>query len=150
MPMSTLSGTATNVMLGSQMGYVPTAQYGPMAVQQHLVQFRINNRPARIKINDSASISEGDQVVIAGNEKQGTLEGLALRNLTTGAIHHNPYQGPLIAGIVVGVISIPLCFLLIGIPMLAISGWLVWRAKQVQTAVRMVSSGPMAQTTAIA
>lgn len=146
MPMITLSGTATNVMLGSQMGYIPTAQHGPMAVQQHLIQFRINNRPARIKINDSASVSEGDQVVIAGNEKQGTVEGLALRNLTTGAIHHNPYQMPLIAGIAVGVISIPLCFLLIGIPMVAISAWVVWRAKQVQTAVRMVSVPPMMQS----
>ncbi len=149
MPLSTLSGTATNVTLGSQMGYVPTAQYGPMAVQQHLVQFRINNRPVRIKITDSASISEGDQVVVAGNEKQGTLEGLALRNTTTGAIHHNPYQFPLIGGIVAGVISLPLCFLLIGIPLLAISVWVVWRANQVKTAVRMVS-GPALMQSAIA
>jgi hypothetical protein len=146
MPLSTFSGTATNVTLGSQMGYVPTAQYGPMAVQQHLVNFRINNRPVRFKIADSASISEGDQVIVAGNEKQGTLEGLALRNATTGAIHHNPYQMPLILGIVAGVISLPLCLLLIGIPLLAISGWVVWKAKQVQTAVRMVSTSPMMQS----
>ena len=145
MPLTTLSGTATNVALGSQMGYVPTAQYGPMAVQEHLVTFRLNNRPARIKIRDSASISEGDQVMIAGNDKQGTLEGLALKNLTTGAIHHNPYQMPLIGGIVAMVISIPLAFLLIGIPLVAISAWVIWRANQVRTAVRMVTVAGMMQ-----
>jgi hypothetical protein len=128
------------------MGYVPTAQYGPMAVQQHLVQFRLNGRPVRIKVTDSASISEGDHLVAAGAEKQGTLEALAVKNVTTGAIHHNPYQFPLIAGIVVGVCSIPLCLFLIGIPMLAINAWVVMRANKVKQAVAAVSGMTVMQS----
>jgi len=36
--------------------------------------------------------TEGDQLMAAGGRKQGTLEALAVKNLTTGAIHHNPYK----------------------------------------------------------
>ncbi len=45
MPLQSLSGTATNVTLGSHVGYAPTAQYGPMAVKLQLVTFRLNGRP---------------------------------------------------------------------------------------------------------
>src|SRR6266436_2951195 len=85
MTLQTLSGTATHVTLGSHVGYAPTAQYGPMAVKLQLVTFRLNGRPVRIKIHESASITEGDQLMAAGDEKQGTLEALAVKNLTTGA-----------------------------------------------------------------
>jgi hypothetical protein len=145
MPLQTLSGTATNVTGGSQLAYAPTAQYGPVAVQQHLVNFRLNGRPVRMKVTDSASISEGDQLIACGTEKQGTLEALAVKNVTTGAIHHNPYSGPLILGIVGMVIAIPLAFLLIGIPLVAIAAYVIWRANTIRKAVLMVSGPPFAQ-----
>jgi|SRR5712664_569117 len=81
MTLQSLSGTATNVTLGSHVGYAPTAQYGPMAVKLQLVTFRLNGRPVRIKIHESASITEGDHLIAAGDEKQGTLEALAVKNL---------------------------------------------------------------------
>jgi len=145
MPLQTISGTATNVNLGSQLAYAPTAKYGPVAVQQHLVNFRLNGRAVRIKVTDSASISEGDHLVASGKEKQGTLEALAVKNLTTGALHHNPYQMPLIGGIVALVISIPLMFMLIGIPLAAIAAWVIYRSIQIKNAVVMVSQAPMEQ-----
>ena len=145
MPLQTLSGTATNVNLGSQLAYAPTAQYGPVGVQQHLANFRINNRPVRFKVTDSASISEGDQVVVAGNPKQGTLEALALRNLTTGAIHHNPYKFPLYGGGAALICSLPLIFVLVGLLMAPIAAWVVWRALQIKNAVALVSTSPIGQ-----
>ena len=148
MPLESLSGTATNVNLGSQLAYAPTAQYGPVGVQQHLVNFRINNRPIRFKVTDSASISEGDQVVVAGNSKQGTLEALALRNVTTGAIHHNPYKFPLYAGVVVFIVSIPLIFALVGLLMAPIAAWVAWRGLQIKNAVAMVSNATVGQASA--
>jgi hypothetical protein len=150
MPLQIVSGTATNVNLGSQLAYAPTAKYGPVAVQQHLVNFRLNGRPVRIKVTDSASISEGDRLVAAGKEKQGTLEALAVKNVTTGAIHHNPYQMPLIGGIVALVISIPLMFMLIGIPLAAIAAWVIYRSLQIKNAVRMAYEAPLEQAAASA
>ncbi len=143
MPLQSISGTATNVNLGSQLAYAPTAKYGPVAVQQHLVNFRLNGRAVRIKVTDSASISEGDQLVAAGKEKQGTLEALAVKNLTTGALHHNPYQMPLIGGIVGLVISIPLMFMLIGIPLVPIAAWIIYRSLQIKNAAQMVCEPPL-------
>lgn len=145
MPLQSLSGIATNVNLGSQLAYAPTAQYGPVAVQQHLVNFRLNNRPVRFKVTDSASISEGDRVVVAGDAKQGTLEALALRNLTTGAIHHNPYRFPLYGGIVALIFSIPMIFVLVGLLLAPIAGWVIWRGLKIKNAVALVNSVPAGQ-----
>jgi hypothetical protein len=145
MPLESLSGIATNVNLGSQLAYAPTAQYGPVGVQLHLANFRLNNRPVRFKVTDSASISEGDKVVVAGTSKQGTLEALALRNLTTGAIHHNPYKFPLYGGIFALVLSIPMLFVLIGFLLAPIAGWVIWRGLQIKNAVEMVNSAPVGQ-----
>jgi len=145
MTLQSLSGTATHVTLGSHVGYAPTAQYGPMAVKLQLVTFRLNGRPVRIKIHESASITEGDQLMAAGDEKQGTLEALAVKNLTTGAIHHNPYKLPLYGGIAALVVSIPLIFALVGLLLAPIAGWVAWRGLRIKNAVDMVSAAPMVQ-----
>ena len=145
MPLQSLSGTATHVTLGSHVGYAPTAQYGPVAVKLQLVTFRLNGRPVRIKIHESASITEGDQLMAAGDEKQGTLEALAVKNLTTGAIHHNPYKLPLYGGIAALVVSIPLIFALVGLLLAPIAGWVAWRGLRIKNAVDMVSAAPMVQ-----
>ena len=145
MTLQTLSGTATHVTLGSHVGYAPTAQYGPVAVKLQLVTFRLNGKPVRIKIHESASITEGDQLMAAGDEKQGTLEALAVKNLTTGAIHHNPYKLPLYGGIAALVVSIPLIFALVGLLLAPIAGWVAWRGLRIKNAVDMVSAAPMVQ-----
>jgi hypothetical protein len=116
-----------------------------MAVKLQLVTFRLNGKPVRIKIQESASISEGDRLIAAGDEKQGTLEALAVKNLTTGAIHHNPYHFPLYGGIAALVISIPMIFILIGVLTAPIAGWLIWRGLRIKNAVAMVNSAPMVQ-----
>jgi hypothetical protein len=145
MTLQSLSGTATHVTLGSHVGYAPTAQYGPVAVKLQLVTFRLNGRPVRIKIHESASITEGDQLMAAGDEKQGTLEALAVKNLTTGAIHHNPYKLPLYGGVAALVVSIPLIFALVGLLLAPIAGWVAWRGLRIKNAVDMVSAAPMVQ-----
>jgi len=145
MTLQSLSGTATHVTLGSHVGYAPTAQYGPVAVKLQLVTFRLNGRPVRIKIHESASITEGDQLMAAGDEKQGTLEALAVKNLTTGAIHHNPYKFPLYGGIAALVVCIPLIFALVGLLLAPIAGWVAWRGLRIKNAVDMVSAAPMVQ-----
>jgi len=145
MTLQSLSGTATHVTLGSHVGYAPTAQYGPVAVKLQLVTFRLNGKPVRIKIHESASITEGDQLMAAGDEKQGTLEALAVKNLTTGAIHHNPYKLPLYGGIAALVVSIPLIFALVGLLLAPIAGWVAWRGLRIKNAVDMVSAAPMVQ-----
>ena len=145
MILQSLSGTATHVTLGSHVGYAPTAQYGPVAVKLQLVTFRLNGRPVRIKIHESASITEGDQLMAAGDEKQGTLEALAVKNLTTGAIHHNPYKFPLYGGIAALVVCIPLIFALVGLLLAPIAGWVAWRGLRIKNAVDMVSAAPMVQ-----
>jgi hypothetical protein len=43
------------------------------------------------------------------------------------------------------VIAIPLAFLLIGIPLVAIAAYVIWRANTIRKAVLMVSEPPFAQ-----
>jgi len=148
MPLQSLSGTATNVTLGSHLGYAPSGQYGPIGVKLQLVTFRLNGKPVRIKVHESASISEADRLIAAGTEKQGTLEALAIKNVTTGAIHHNPYQLPLYGGIAALVLSIPMIFILIGLLTAPIAAWVVWRSLQIKNAVTMVASAPVGQIAA--
>lgn len=50
----------------------------------YIALFRVNGRPVEFRTGHPSSISDGDQVKVAGTPWNGTLSVLACRNLTTG------------------------------------------------------------------
>ena|SRR5712671_4341542 len=149
MAITVLSGTATHVSLGSEIAYAPTARYGPMPVKNQLVSLRIDNKPVLFRTRTLPSISDGDQVAMAGTVRNGTLEALAMRNLTTGAFYHLPTTMLIVLAVVVIVIGIPLIFVLgIGLFFIGCAVWIIMKAMKIRKAaaaladVRAPVTGP--------
>lgn len=135
-----LTGAATNVTLGSDYSYAATANHGPVAIKNQLVSMRLNNRPVLFRTRTLPSISDGDQIAAAGNDKGGTLEAVALRNVTTGVIYHPPTTVVIILAAALVVLGIPLiAFLGFGLLFIGVGAWAIHRALQVRKAVRMLS-----------
>lgn len=141
MPLTVLSGSASHVSMGSEIGYVPTAQYGPMPVKNQLVSLRIDNRPVLFRTRQLPSISDGDRVAFAGSVKNGTLEALAMRNLTTGASYHLPTTTLMIIAVASIVLGIPLIVVIgIGLFFIGIGAWMFIKARNIGKAQAMVDA----------
>jgi hypothetical protein len=113
MGVTVLSGTAANIVLGSDYSYAATAQHGPVAIKEQLVSMRLGQKPVLFRTRTLPSITEGDFIAAAGTEKNGTFQAVAVRNLTTGAL----YAPPTVMAMVLAALLI-----LIGIPLIAFLG----------------------------
>lgn len=87
-------------------------------MSQHTSSFRIENLPARLKSGNHNSYSNGDRVTAVGKIKNGTLVVYAIKNETTGAHDEAQITIPIILGVCMLVLGIPLSFFIIGLPLL--------------------------------
>ena len=139
MALTLVTGRASAVNLGSDYSYAATARHGPVAIKNQLVSMRLDSRPVLFRTRTLPSISEGDQIAAAGAEKNGTLEALALRNLTTGASYHPPTTMFMAGSALLIVLGIPLIPVLgIGLLFVGLGIWFLMRAFRVRSAVAML------------
>lgn len=139
MAVTVLAGNASNVVLGSDYSYAASAQHGPIAIQEQLVSLRLGQKPVLFRTRTLPSISDGDQVAVAGSEKNGTFQALALRNLTTGAIYAPPTMTAMILAAVLILIGIPLIALLgLGLFFVGYGAVVLYKAVQIRGAVSML------------
>jgi hypothetical protein len=110
---------------------------------------RIDGKPVFFRSRAMPSLSDGDRVAVAGVNKAGTLQGLALRNLTTGAVYCPSTLLPLIGSVIVIVIGIPLIpFLGIGLFFVVMGGLILWRCLKVRKAAAMLRDADAQMLTA--
>lgn len=139
MNLKVVSGNVTDVSRGSDNSYAATAHHGPVAIKNQLVSMRLDNKPVLFRTRTLASISDGDRVAAAGSEKDGTLDALAVRNLTTNSFYYAPTTtGLILAGLLI-VIGIPLVALMgIGLLFIGLGAWFIWKALRVRKAVALL------------
>ena len=134
--LTVLSGRATNVTLGSDYSYMATAQHGPVAIKNQLVSMRLDSKPVLFRTRTLPSISDGDQVAAAGNMKNGTLEAVALRNLTTGSSYHPPTTIVMVGAGALILLGIPLiAFIGFGFLFIGIGVWMLMKIFDIRKAV---------------
>ena len=137
MGLTTLSGavsgirhsTETRGTVGRNGGSVKTGQ---------VIAFRVGERSAQIKLADVPDIRDGDEVTLAGREKNGVFKALALRNDKTRAVYSIPTTvGYLMGGtlIAVGVMTL---FILIGVIFIAGGLWTLYEAYNYTQAANML------------
>ncbi len=111
--------------------------------------FRIEQRQVLFSSSSPLSISDGDQVVVAGRSWRATLYADAVRNATTGITTHSGIVSRVFVALLVlvigGVISLmslknfPYGGWLL-LPFVAGAAYLLWRAVQTSGALRTVKS----------
>lgn len=139
MGLTTLSGevsgirhsTETRGTVGRDGGSVKTGQ---------IIAFRVGDRSAQIKLADVPDIRDGDQVTLAGHDKNGVFRALAMRNDKTRAIYAMPtLVGYLMGGtlIALGVMTL---VILIGVVFIAGGLWTLYEAYTYTRAANMLKT----------
>lgn len=140
MSITVLSGVASNVTLGSDYSYMATAQHGPVAIKNQIVSMRLDSKPVLFRTRTLPSISDGDNVAAAGSMKNGTLEAIALRNLTTGSAYHPGTNMVMVGAGLLIILGIPLiAFIGFGFLFIGVGVWAMMKALNVRKAVAQLS-----------
>lgn len=141
MALTMISGNASNVNFGSDFTYAATSNYGPVPIKNQIVSMRVDSKPVHFRTRSLPSISDGDQVAAAGTMKNGTLEAVALRNLTSGASYHPPTTMVMVGSVALIVLGIPLiAFLGFGLFFIGMGAWMLMRVFSIRNAVSMLES----------
>jgi hypothetical protein len=148
MALTLLSGRASNVSLGSDYSYAATAQHGPVAIKNQLVSMRLDGKPVMFRTRTLPSITDGDQVAAAGTEKNGTLEALAVRNITTSASYHPPTTMVMALSAVLIVMGIATLWIFVGFFFVGFGALVLYRAMRIRKAVALLQQPgtPLLQT----
>lgn len=130
-------GKASGVEKG--MDTTPTRN-GAVLVNQ-LAGFRVDNKPVVYRGRDFPSIHEGDEIVAAGEMKNGTLQAMAVRNVSTGATYGPPLTAAIILTAMLALIglmslSMPLGFGYIILAIAAFVGFRIMKVSSAKTAVK--------------
>jgi len=141
MALTMISGNATNVNFGSDFTYAATSNHGPVPIKNQIVTLRVDQKPVHFRTRSLPSISDGDRIAAAGTMKNGTLEAVALRNLTSGASYHPPTTMVIAGSILVIVCGIPLiAFLGFGLFFIGVGVWLLMKALNIRSAVSLLQT----------
>lgn len=116
---------------------------GKMMVKTtHVWSFRLNNHPATYNAISTASFGEGDQVTVAGQEKNGTFVVESCRNETTGAVYERPATRYFVVSVGLIVLGLATIMVLIGIPILLLGGYFLMKALKFSKANKLIQSAP--------
>lgn len=141
----TLSGTVSKLQFSSEVSGHVSGSYGRVQGRtqtRQVTTFRVDGKPAQIKLPGQPSISEGDVVLLAGKVKNGTFHARAMRNETSGALDHPPTLGNFIGGGAALLLGLPLSLILIGLPFVVVGAWAIWDGLQTNKAAGLVRAAP--------
>jgi hypothetical protein len=144
---STLSGVVSNLQFSSETSGQIQGSHGRVSGNVHtkqVVTFRVDGRPAQIKLLGQPSLNDGDVVVLTGKEKNGTFHARAMRNETTGAIDHRPANPSIILGGLFLVIGLPLSAIIIGLPFVGLGAYNIYDGLQTRQAIAAARTAPKA------
>lgn len=137
MELTTLSGpvsgirhsTETRGTVGRNGGSVKTGQ---------VIAFRVGDRSAQIKLADVPDIRDGDEVTLAGREKNGVFKALALRNDKTRAVYSIPTTVGYLMGATLLALGVMTLVFLIGVVFIAGGLWTLYEAYNYTQAANML------------
>ena len=104
----------------------------------HKTDFRVGGKAAVFKA--SINIADGDQVTLVGKLKGGELHARAIRNEQTGVIHSGITTAAYVSGGILVVVGLPLSLIIIGIPLVAFGGWVLFEGYMNQLAIKHLES----------
>lgn len=103
-----------------------------------VIAFRVGERSAQIKLADVPDIRDGDEVTLAGREKNGVFKALALRNDKTRAVYSIPTTVGYLMGATLIALGVMTLIFLIGVVFIAGGLWTLYEAYNYTQAANML------------
>ena len=101
--MDTLQGTVSNCQHTLRVSGGGGSN-NPSTTTTYIALFRVNSHPVEFRTNRPSSVSDNDQVVVAGTTRNGSLRAFACRNVTTGEVLNSGLWGNVFAAIFLPVV----------------------------------------------
>ncbi|MEX6725659.1 hypothetical protein [Parapedomonas caeni] len=137
MALTTLSGTISGIRHSTETRGTVGRNGGSVKTGQ-VIAFRVGDRSAQIKLADVPDIRDGDQVTLAGREKNGVFNALALRNDKTRAVYSIPTTVGYLMGATLVVLGVMTLFILVGVVFIAGGLWTLYEAHNYTRAASML------------
>lgn len=102
----------------------------------HKTDFRVDGKAASFRA--AVNIADGDRVTLVGKTKGGEMCARALRNEQTGVIYSGMTTAAYILGTILIVLGIPLSFIFIGVPLVAVGAWLIFEGYMNRSAIKQI------------
>jgi hypothetical protein len=141
MPHRIVKGVVTHIERGSETSGAGSSYRGTGRMQvstdQRLI-IRIDGQAAELKSKSMFQIKEGETVLAAGTDKQGTLRIGAIRNLSGGNYYYPPITLVWVAAALSLLVGLPFSLILLGLPFLVLGIYLILVALSWGKSVKMV------------
>jgi hypothetical protein len=154
MAWATIAGTISHLNQSTEVsGYTQTSSFGNRIYGRtqtsHVTTFRIEGKPALLKMGNMGSFTNGDRVSLVGKDKPAGFIAYAIRNDTTGAVYTNPTKGYYwFAGVMI-FIGYPFMHWIFGtgfpgpgLPFIGFGAWLIYYGRKLAAANELLASLP--------
>lgn len=137
MALTTLSGVASGIRHSTETRGAVGRNGGSIGTGQ-VIAFRVGERSAQIKLVDVPDIRDGDEVTLAGREKNGVFKALAMRNDGTRAVYSIPTVVGYLMGATLVALGLMTLFLIVGVVFVAGGLWTLYEAYGYTRAANML------------
>jgi hypothetical protein len=104
----------------------------------HIAIFELDGIHVELKMSDSIILNNGDEVVVAGKDKNGLFKATAYRNITTGVCGKNSTFIYFLVGVIFTLVGIATAIFFIGLIFLAIGIYLIYTGIQTSKTYELV------------
>ena len=140
MGMKAISGETSNTQQSTQVSGHVHGGRGRVGSWQ-AINFRVGNKPVSMKLEEAVDIVDGEIVTVVGSESGSGFKGLVLRNDATGMVYNVPTWKYFVPGGTFVLLGLPLSIFIIGLPLVGIGGWLLYKGYQTRSALGVLRSG---------
>lgn len=139
MALKTLTGTVSHfnqetVLIGSRQN---RSGFGTIQSDKE-INFRIDNKPVVLRLKQAVHLEDGEKATVAGKEKRGVFQAVAVRNDETGVVYALKTVPILLLGLFITGLSVPLFAALVGFITFPIGLWLLYKTYLNVAALRLL------------
>ncbi len=137
MALTTLSGTVSGIRHSSETsGHI--GKNGGNVHTKQVIAFRVDGKPAEIKLMNMPDVQDGEHVTLAGRMKNGSFRALAMRNDQTRAVYKMPTTLAYVFGALLVLVGLPLLLILVGVLFIGAGAWTLYEAWTHTQAARLL------------
>ncbi|HNP62805.1 MAG TPA: hypothetical protein PKH39_02665 [Woeseiaceae bacterium] len=135
------SGPVSNYREETRVTSTQTSNTGYTQVRtEKEISFRVGNRPVSMKLPKGIELTDGDDATVVGSDARGGVKAILVRNDTIGMIYGMSTWYVMAWAIILTVVGIATLGIFIGIILVPLGLFLLYRGYQLMTAHKMMAA----------
>lgn len=141
MALTKISGTVSNFREETEITSAQTSNLGHTSYKtQKLINFRVGNRPVSMKLPKGIDLTDGDEATVVGSDTSGGVKAVLVRNDATGITYGMSTWYVMIWAVILTVIGVATLGIIIGVVLLPLGLYLLYKGYQLKQANAMMAT----------